>query len=187
MGCSLVFVAAIGYLGVRHRAPSIRLPMSANASAELLLKLYELRTEDRLRRARAWFAYEFHPKSAKDVLDCWLGPGHESAPYRMVTTYWDMAASLVATGAIDAVMFNAANTEHFALYAKLRPYLAEVRAKTGYHDYLAHLEQVALSAADAEDRIAIFARYLQRQAGYAEQGRQANALDANWRTGPAAR
>jgi hypothetical protein len=160
--------------------------MNPTASADLLLRLYELRTEDRLRRARAWFAYEFHPKSAKDVLDCWLGPGHESAPFRMVTTYWDMAASLVASGAIDAEMFNAANTEHFALYAKLRPYLAEVRAKTGYHDYLEQLERVVLSATDAEGRIAIFARYLERQAGYAAQGRQAKSLGVGWKTGPAA-
>src|SRR6185295_1179772 len=129
--------------------------MNAIGSADLLLKLYELRTEDTLRRARSWFAFEFHPQSAKDVLDTWLAPGHESAPYRMVTTYWDMAASFVAQGAIDAHMFNAANTEHFALYAKLRPFLPEVRAKTDYADYLANLESVVLAEPDAEARIQI--------------------------------
>ena len=82
--------------------------MTATESADLLLKLYELRTEDTLRRARAWFAFEFHPQSARDVLTTWLGPGHESAPYRMVTTYWDMAASLVIQDAIPAEMVNAA-------------------------------------------------------------------------------
>src|SRR6188474_1524210 len=97
-------------------------------SGALLLKLYELRTEETLRRARAWFAFEFHPKSVDDVMQTWLGPGHESAPYRMATTYWDMAASLVVNGAIDAEMFNAANTEHVALYVKLRPFLADLRA-----------------------------------------------------------
>ncbi|HEY9227963.1 MAG TPA: hypothetical protein VIP11_15000, partial [Gemmatimonadaceae bacterium] len=69
--------------------------MTASASADLLLKLYELRTRETLRRARAWFAYEFHPTSTKEVLEAWLAPGHESAPFRMVTTYWDMAASFV--------------------------------------------------------------------------------------------
>jgi hypothetical protein len=48
----------------------------------------------------------------------------------MVTSYWDMAASLVVQGAIPADMFNAGNTEHIALYAKLRPFLGEVRATT---------------------------------------------------------
>src|SRR5580765_2819297 len=104
--------------------------MDTAHSANLLLKLYELRTEDTLRRARAWFAFEFHPTSAKEVVDTWLGPGEASAPYRMVTTYWDMAASLVLQGAIDAQMFNAANTEHVAFYAKLRPFLSELRATT---------------------------------------------------------
>ena len=54
----------------------------------------------------------------------------------MVTSYWDMATSLVALGAIPSDMFNAANTEHFALYAKMRPFLDEVRAATKYPDYL---------------------------------------------------
>jgi hypothetical protein len=65
-------------------------------AAGLLLKLYELRTEPTLRAARAWFGFEFHPQSAKEVLATWLGPGHESAPYRMVTTHWDMAAERLA-------------------------------------------------------------------------------------------
>ncbi|HZJ00848.1 MAG TPA: hypothetical protein VFD22_09305, partial [Gemmatimonadaceae bacterium] len=60
----------------------------SSQAASVLLKLYELRTESELRRARTWFAFEFHPTSARDVLSTWLGPGHESAPYRMVTTYW---------------------------------------------------------------------------------------------------
>src|SRR4029079_1328613 len=111
-------------------------------AASVLLKLYEIRTEPELRRARAWFAFEFHPSSARDILSTWLGPGHESAPYRMVTTYWDMAASLVVAGAIPAEMFNEGNTEHFAVFAKMRPFLAEVRAATDYPDYLVNLERV---------------------------------------------
>ena len=116
--------------------------MNTTTAAEVLLKLYELRTEPTLRQARAWFAFEFHPTSARDVLSTWLGPGHESAPYRMVTSYWDMAASLVTLGAIPSDMFNAANTEHFAVYAKMRPYLTEVRAATNYPDYLMNVDTV---------------------------------------------
>ena len=141
-------------------------------AAGLLLKLYELRTEPTLRQARAWFAFEFHPSSSRDVLSTWLGPGHESAPYRMVTSYWDMAASFVTQGAIPAEMFNAANTEHFALYAKLRPYLAEVRAATRYPDHLSHVEQLVTAPADAVDRIDLFDRYMQRQRALALEGKQ---------------
>ena len=141
-------------------------------AAGLLLKLYELRTEPTLRQARAWFAFEFHPSSSRDVLSTWLGPGHESAPYRMVTSYWDMAASFVTQGAIPAEMFNAANTEHFALYAKLRPYLTDVRAATRYPDYLSHVEQLVTAPADAVDRIELFDRYMQRQRALALEGKQ---------------
>ena len=141
----------------------------AGTAASLLLKLYELRTEPTLRQARAWFTFEFHPSSAKDVLTTWLGPGHESAPYRMVTSYWDMAASLVTQGAIPVEMFNAANTEHFGLYAKLRPYLKDVRVATKYPDYLIHIERIATAAGDHVD---VFDRYLQRQRALAAEGKQ---------------
>jgi hypothetical protein len=144
---------------------------SAQAAA-VLLKLYELRTEPALRQARAWFAFEFHPSSARDVLSTWLGPGHESAPYRMVTTYWDMAASLVNQGAIPAEMFNEANTEHVALFAKLRPFLAEVRSATGYPDYLANIERVVGMLPQPEERVALFERYMARQRALAAEGRQ---------------
>jgi hypothetical protein len=141
-------------------------------AAGLMLKLYELRTEASLRQARSWFAFEFHPSSARDVLSTWLGPGHESAPYRMVTTYWDMAASLVVQNAIPADMFNAGNTEHIAVYAKLRPFLGEVRAMTKYPDYLANVEHVISQLPNPEERIAIFERYLNRQRTLASEGRQ---------------
>lgn len=144
----------------------------AAEAAGVLLKLYELRTEPALRQARSWFAFEFHPSTARDVLSTWLGPGHVSAPYRMVTTYWDMAASLVIQGAIPAEMFNGANTEHFALFAKLRPFLTEIRAATNYPDYLRSLERVVGMTPQPEDRIAIFERYMSRQRALAAEGKQ---------------
>jgi hypothetical protein len=154
------------------------MPSGARAdSASLLLKLYELRTEERLRRARAWFAFEFHPKSAQDILRVWLGPGHESAPYRMATSYWDMAASLVVSGAIDAAMFNSANTEHVVFFAKLRPFLPDVRSAIGDPAYLVNLERVVLTIPNAETRIELLDRYLRRQAALAAEGRQTPAWD----------
>jgi len=144
----------------------------ASEAAGVLLKLYELRTDAALRQARAWFAFEFHPATARDVLATWLGPGHASAPYRMVTTYWDMAASLVLHGAIPAEMFNEANTEHIMLYAKLRPFLPEVRAATNYPDYLSNLERVIGLMPNAEERITNAERYLVRQRALAEAGKQ---------------
>ena len=148
------------------------MPIDSSQAAGVLLKLYELRTEPTMRQARAWFIFEFHPDSAQDVLTAWLGPGHESAPYRMVTTYWDMAASLVPQDAIPAAMFNAANTEHVVVFAKLRPYLAEVRAAAKYPEYLLNLERVVAMMPEAAERIASFERYLIRQRKLASEGKQ---------------
>ena len=161
--------------------------VESTQAAGTLLKLYELRTEPTLRQARAWFAFEFHPSTSQDVLAAWLGPGHESAPYRMVTSYWDMAASLVVQHAIPAEMFNAANTEHIAVYAKLRPFLDDVRALTKYPDYLTHLERVVGMMPEAEERIAIFERYLVRQRTLASEGKQRPAYPDAMAAGQASR
>ena len=146
--------------------------MNSSQAAGVLLKLYELRTEPTLRQARAWFAFEFHPTTAREVLATWLGPGHASAPYRMVTTYWEMAASLVVQGAIPAEMFNAANTEHIALFAKLRPFLPDIRSAANYPDYLSSVEQVIWMMPEPEERITIFERYMTRQRALAAEGKQ---------------
>jgi len=131
-------------------------------SANLILRLYELRREPTLRAARDWFVERFHPNTAQDVFGVWMGP--ESAYYRMTTTYWEMAAALVSHGAIDAPMFNDANTEHNAVYAKMQPFLPELRKRSGLPDYLAHLERVVLSQPKAEERLEVFRRYLAHRA-----------------------
>jgi hypothetical protein len=131
-------------------------------SATLLIKLYELRRDDGLRRARDWFVTEFHPQSAREVFAMWMGT--ESARYRMVTSYWDMAASFVNHGAIDADMFHDADLEHVAVYAKLEPFLAELRELSRSPTYLAHLERLVLSAPDAAERVARMRRYVEHKA-----------------------
>jgi hypothetical protein len=141
------------------------IPAFKQKSAELLLGLYESRREPAMRAARDWWVLKFHPTSAKDVLRIWVGS--ESAPYRMVTTYWEMAASFVVLGAIDADMFHAANTEHLAVYSKLRPYLADVRKLAGYPDYLRNLESLVSALPDADARLAPIERYLARRAAEA--------------------
>jgi hypothetical protein len=94
-------------------------------SADLLMKLYELRREPTMREARAWFAADFNPATFEDVQQAIRGP--KSAQFRMVTSYWDMAASFVTNGAIDETMFNDANAEQFVVFAKVEPFVAKYR------------------------------------------------------------
>ena len=62
-------------------------------AANLILKLYDLRREEVMRKARGWFIAEFNPASVQDISNVTMG--EHSAFYRMVTTYWDMACSFV--------------------------------------------------------------------------------------------
>ena len=119
--------------------------------AELILKLYELRREETLREARTWFAVEFQPRSAQEIVALMRSGHPQSARYRMVTTFWEMAAALVTHGSIDPQLFHAANTEHMAIFAKLEPFIEEVRAAFGLPGYLGELEKVTRGAPHADE------------------------------------
>lgn len=126
--------------------------MSTKAeSAELILKLYDLRREETMRQARQWMA-QFDPGSMQDIMDAVTG--EHSAYYRMVLSYWDMAASLVNNGAIDEGMFNDANLEHVFYFAKIEPYLAEMREKFVAPAMFHHLEALVMRRPDAAQQLA---------------------------------
>lgn len=117
-------------------------------SAQLNLQLFELRREPALREARAWFTRDFTPESFAELAA--LVSGERNASFRMVLGYWDLAASLVTTGAIDGEAFRVAHGEVFLTFAKVHPFLAELRACTGEADFCRHLEAVVLAAPEAE-------------------------------------
>ena len=117
-------------------------------SARLNLQLFELRREPVLREARAWFLADFNPETTQEFLAALAGDRNPS--FRMVLGYWDMAASLVTSGAIDAAAFLAAHGEIFGTFSKVQPFLAELRAMSGEAAFCQHLEAVVMSATDAE-------------------------------------
>lgn len=122
-------------------------------SAQLNLQLFDLRREPVLREARAWFLREFNPDTFSDFIQ--LVRSERNASFRMVISYWDMAASLVTTGAIDGDAFRAAHGEIFATFSKIHPFLAELRTVSGESEFCKHMEAVVLAAPNAE---AILAR-----------------------------
>jgi hypothetical protein len=124
--------------------------MSKHEEANLILKLYDLRREEVMRKARDWFFLEFHPQSLADVENAMFS--EHSGHLRMVTSYWEMAAALVNQGAISLDMFDATNGEHFTVFAKLEPILAEMRAKWGERAYV-NLEKLIKATPDAEQRL----------------------------------
>jgi hypothetical protein len=101
-----------------------------HADAGIILKLYELRTEPVMRRARAWLTGEFWPASADEFFEVIQDSGSERNNWlRQVVSYWEMAASLVLHGALSADLFVDCNPEPFFILAKLTPILPEIHAK----------------------------------------------------------
>lgn len=118
-----------------------------------ILKLYELRREEKMREARIWFLSEFAPQSAMDIIDLYRNGERASAHFRTVVSYWDMVSSLVLNGAIDEKTFLDANTEHLFVYAKIAPYLAEVRQIFNEPDFFLNLETLVLKVPNVETKI----------------------------------
>ncbi len=105
--------------------------LATPADAEIILKLYELRTEPVMRQARAWVVGEFWPNSAEEffaIANNWQDP--HNAWFRQVSTYWEMAAALVLHGAVSAELFVDCNGEGFYLLAKFAPFLEAIRERT---------------------------------------------------------
>ena len=121
--------------------------------ADLILRLYEMRREGEFRKAREWYDTKFNPQSAQDILAVVTGSFAESAYFRMVLTYWEMAAALVNYGSIDANLMHAANVEHLRYYAKIEPFMADLREVTG-PGFLPELEKLVKTAPDYEKRLA---------------------------------
>jgi hypothetical protein len=93
--------------------------------AELILKLYKLRTDPVMREARK-FVVGFNPANFEEIATVQRNVGSEQRGYwRQVLTYWDMAAALVMHDALDVGLFVDANTEPFYLYAKFSPFHEE--------------------------------------------------------------
>jgi hypothetical protein len=120
-------------------------------SADLILKLYDLRREETMRKARNWF-FTFNPTTADDYFKTMMDP--EVGGYlRMVTSYWDMAAAMVNHGAIDADLFNETAGEHIMVFAKIEPLLSELREKFENPDGFKHLEKVIMDSPGGAERV----------------------------------
>ena len=104
--------------------------LATPADAEIILKLYELRTEPVMRQARAWMTGDFWPQTAEEFFVVASNPADpHNAFFRQVTTYWEMAAALVLHGAVSADLFVDCNGEGFFLLAKFAHILDEIRER----------------------------------------------------------
>jgi len=126
------------------------------ADAQVVLKLYSLRREAEMRKARNWYMAEFWPQNAADFLKVANAfPSQENAWMRQVGGYWDMAASLVLHGAVNEELFlqPGISGEMFFTFAKIRPFLKEIRQKMNNPEAFANIERVATGSKLARKRL----------------------------------
>ncbi len=123
--------------------------MSKFESADLILKLYDLRREEKMRAARDW-VLSFSPNSTQEIMGAMINP-ETSGKLRMVISYWDMAATMVNHEAIDEAMFNETGGEHIMVFSKIEPYLAELRETFDNPNFLANLEKLIMRMPNAKE------------------------------------
>jgi hypothetical protein len=126
------------------------------ADAQLIMQLYDLRREAEMRKARAWWFTGFWPKNAEDFMKIAFTPGtQENNWLRQVSGYWSMAASFVLHGALNAELFlqPAVSGEMFIVFAKIQPFLKELREKSGDPHLFSVIEKVIMSSKSSRERL----------------------------------
>ena len=126
------------------------------ADAELILKLYDLRREAEIRKARNWWMATFWPENADDFMKIALAAGtQENNWLRQVPGYWELAASLVVHGTLNETLFlePAFSGEMFLIFAKIHPFLKEVREKMQNPRMLANVESVIKKSKAGQERL----------------------------------
>ncbi len=96
--------------------------------ANLILRLFELRREEKLREARDWFALNFKFKDAEEMQQAAPPGSKENAYIRMVVGYWEMASSFVTAGVLNQELFFQSNGEMLFVWERLREFVPSMRA-----------------------------------------------------------
>jgi hypothetical protein len=126
------------------------------ADAELILKLYDFRREPVMREARN-FVFNFAPETIDDVMTIMSDFSLKENGYvRQVFGYWSMAASLVLRGALNEDLARDNFTEMLFVYAKFKPFMAEIRQRTGMEIFGANMQKFVESSPEARERVAKF-------------------------------
>ena len=145
------------------------------ADAELILKLYDLRREAEMRKARDWWVVKFWPQNADEFVKIANALGSQENNWlRQVGGYWDMAAAMVLHGAINSELFleGGVSGEMFFLYAKIQPILKDVREKMQSPGLFSNVEKVIMSSKTGRERLKmVSARVATRRKALAEAAR----------------
>jgi len=143
------------------------------ADADLCMKLYDLRREEEMRKARDFVNFQFQPKGAADVLKLMQALGtKENAWARQVFSYWENAASLVLSDVVHPDLFLPWNGEMIFVYAKYSPFLKEMRQKMEMPMFWSGVEKVVSSSPEMKKRLGMIQKRLGKMAEQAAAGKK---------------
>jgi len=114
----------------------------------LILKLYELRREKKMREARTWFVANFKCKTLADFGQLCPAGSDSNASFRQVSSYWDMCASFVNAGVLNADLFFVNTRELLLCWIRVSPVIGELRTAFGDPNYMGNLEKAGKACAE---------------------------------------
>ncbi len=132
--------------------------------AQLILKLYDLRREAEMRKARNWWMTEFWPRNAEDFLSVVRSPGtQENNWLRQVAGYWGIATSFVSQGVLseDLFLVPGFSGEMFVMFAKVQPFLEDLRRKLDDPEFFRDIEKVATNTKWGRERLKFLMKRLE--------------------------
>ena len=124
--------------------------------AELIMQLYDLRREPEMRKARNWWVTQFWPDSADEFMAIAMNLGSQENNWlRQAAGYWSMAASFVESGALNADLFllPSVSGEMYFIFAKVHPFLKELRQKLDDPEVFLNVEKVINSTEYGRNRL----------------------------------
>jgi hypothetical protein len=110
---------------------------------KLIVKLYDMRREERMRLARAWFSASFKVKTLEDFASLCPPGSEQSASFRMIVTYWEMVASFLTTGVLNAELFYQSGREMLFVWERVRDLVPLLREQYTHPHELRNLETAA--------------------------------------------
>ena len=126
------------------------------ADAQLILQLYDLRREAEMRKARHWWLIDFNPQSADDFLKvAWALGSQENAWLRQVSGYWGIVTSFVLQGVLNEDLFlqPGFSGELFFIYAKIHPFVKEIRQKLDDPEFFLNIEKAVTATKWGKNRV----------------------------------
>jgi len=123
------------------------------ADAQVVLHLYDQRTDEQMRKARKFILLEWFPSSYDEFTQVALAFGTEKQQHlRQVTSYWEQACALAVRGAVHEEVFADWSGEAFVLWAKYQPYAERFRKEIN-PGFLANVEKFVTATPERRERI----------------------------------